>query len=603
MVLSIIAQERPARRPYYNAQNAAQDIPHAMSARWRSWGRSTTAARLTWVMLAAPAFLALWYIHTYGVNGAHWDHLSNAELFDRFHTGTLTAEYLFRPHLEHIKVVPRLMALSLGLATRFNNLAEMYLQWALLCGTAAVLVWTAARTGASHRPSIAFVPIPLILFNLRQHESMLVGDGMITYLSIAGSTAVICLLSLPRSATRLALAIAAAVVASFSHVSALLLWPLGAVMLLLVVNGVTTVSRTPAVWRQLAWWLAAGTVVAVVYAWRWTGVDGALQYAAAYPGRALEYAVAAAAAPFESSWRWQRRLGAAVVLLEAVVLAVAAIRVRDGRRVPIGAWLVAFTVGCRLLMAAGRAVGAAGQDVPSRYAAFAVLGHAGLYAAALEWTAVKNRVSRVLLAATVLVLAVGTGRGYVEGWRAGPGERDMRLRIVQLLESTPLQDDATIERWLYPYAPHARDYARTLGARRLNVFARPHPDPASLPRSGGLEFWLDSVNGEYVPPGATVELRRSDLVQLSGWAFEKSGSRLLSRAYVRVGHDRRIPGAYGIHRPDVARVHGVADTAGFSATFSAAALPAGEHVIAMDFVTGDGARVIMTPTLLRIIVQ
>jgi hypothetical protein len=556
------------------------------------------------LLLAVPAVLALAYIHRFGVNGAHWDHLATAELFDRFYTGTLTTEYLFRPHLEHIKFFPRIIALALGVATRFNNLAEMYLQWALLAATAALLVWSARRTrDAAPEPLLLLAPIPAMLFNLRQHESLLMGDGMITYLSIAATTAAVCLLSLSQSRRALALAIAAAMVASFSHASGLLLWPLGAVMIVTSDAVHVSPAGTPTRRAALLWWLAAAAPIIALYAARWTGVEGSIQHAITHPLGALEYVVAAAGAPFESSWRWQRRLGAVLISLEAVAL-VAALRARAGLRVPMGIWLVAFAIGCRASMAAGRAIGADGSDVPSRYTAFMIVGNAGLYAATLEWASGRRVASRALFAAVALCLAVGTARGYVEGWRAGPGERDMRLRIVQLLETTSVQDDATIERWLYPNAAHARSYARSLAHWRLNVFAASQPDLSALPRSGGLELSLDHVNGEYVPPGARVELHPGDLVQLSGWAFEKAGRRVLGRAYVRVDDDVRIPAAYGIYRPDVARAHaGVEDRAGFGATFSAAALPPGVHVIAMEFVTADGFRVIQTPVLFRAVVR
>lgn len=35
-----------------------------------------------------PPAAALGYIYSYGVNAAHWDHLTNAELFDRYDLGT-----------------------------------------------------------------------------------------------------------------------------------------------------------------------------------------------------------------------------------------------------------------------------------------------------------------------------------------------------------------------------------------------------------------------------------------------------------------------------------------------------------------------------------
>lgn len=339
-------------------------------------------------------------------------------------------------------------------------------------------------------------------------------------------------------------------------------------------------------------------------AWRWSGVEGAVSFATAHPLRALEYAVAAAGSPFTSSWSGQRRFGAALMLLEGGALLVALKKRIEGERVPLGVWLVLLALASRLLMAGGRLVGADGQSVPSRYAAFMTIGNAGLYAAALHWTSRRAAGARILYTAVALFLGIGAATGYVEGWRAGPAERDMRLRIAQLLETIDFQDDETVRRWVYPNSDHARSYARSLAAHRLNVFAARRPDPSALARTGGVRFYLDGINGVHVPRGESVELQPSDLIQLSGWAFESAGSRSLSRAVAVVG-GTAIEGAYGIHRPDVAETFGAGLTAetGFGVTFSAAALKPGEHWLSLQFVTADGQRVFQTPDLARLIVR
>lgn len=554
------------------------------------------------LLVVAPPGLALWYISRFGVNAAQWDHLTNAELFDRYYSGLLTIEYLFRPHLEHLKFFPRLICLALGLASGFDNVVEMYFQWLLLCVTAAALFVGLRRRATLPDPRflIAFALIPFALFNLRQHQSLLVGDGMITYAAIAALTTSIVLLDGAGSLLRVVAATLAAVVASFSHASGLLLWPIG--ILIIVAPGSLSRGRRLV---ALPIWLAAGAIVAAVYAWRLPpGTAAPADYAISHAQLAVGYILAASGAAFAVTLEGQTWLGAILLAAETGLLVLTWRAVSKGERVPLGVWLVVFAIGCRLLLAAGRFSGGGGQSVPSRYAAFGSLGVAGLYAAAMELQRRGATVLRsVVTAAAALIVVGGSALGYMEGLRAGPTERDMRIRVSQVLLTTSLQDDPTVVAWLYPNPDHARAYAGSMKHRRLNVFADPLIETAGLPRSGDVEFHIDSIVPGQIPGRSPVTLGPAAVIHLSGWAFEKASKGLLSGVFVQVDRTTLIPAAYGISRPDVARRFPVPGDIGFSAIFDLARLGRGEHTLGLQFVTGDKARVVETEAIATIVVR
>lgn len=547
-----------------------------------------------------PPLIALWYIHTYGVNGAHWDHLTNAELFDRYYRGALGMDYLLKPHLEHIKLFPRLVWLALGVPSHFNNLVEMYAQCAIMSAAAAVLYTVARRrTALSHAALLAhFVPIGLLLFTVRQHEAMLVGDGMIAYLSVAAGIAALALLD-RGGVTRDALAAAAAFVAAFSHASGFLLWPIGLAMLL---TGPAFAGKSVAA----AIWVGVSVCAVALYVAHWPETAGAsLSFATAHVWKTIAYAVSAAGTPFGQAPSLQTRFGVCAMVLEAIAVALAVRERGRGGRVPFGAWLILFAWGVQALVAAGRLVGDVGIGVASRYAVFIGLGMAGAYLTALELGRDRQRPGpRLLGAAALVVILAGSVTGYREGMNSGPIERDGRLRAVQVLRTVPQQTDDALATLLYPFAPHARLFAASLEQHRLNVFAQPPRDPAGLPRGDGPPIAiLDQVNFAPVSAERPVTFGPNQTMALSGWAFDRRTGRPFASGFLRISPGGiLLPLAYGLERRDVVAAYHLRRGAapGFAATFSSDALAPGENALRLEFIGGDD-RVFVTPIVARLV--
>ena len=555
----------------------------------------TLAAAL--VVLAPPA-VAFGYIYNYGVNAAHWDHLLTAELFDQYYRGVLGADLLLRPHLEHVKLFPRLMTLALGVPSRFNNLVEMYAQWGLLCVTAGTLFGVMRRmTGLrGWLMTAGFLPVALLLFTPRQHEALLVGDGMIAYLCVAGAVAALALLH-RGGIGAVAGAGAAAFVASFSHANGFLLWPIGTLMLLS--------TAEPAGGRRaarLALWIACAAGAILLYVLHWPETAGAnLNAAAASPGKTAAFAIAAGGTPFGQSPRIQVAFGWCALAIEGLALASAVSVRRRGAAAPFGTWLILFALGMQALIALGRAGEDVGLGVPSRYAIFIGLGMAGAYLAALELRARRLPNARWLAAAAAAVILAGSATGYREGLASGPRSRDARLMVEQILRSVPQQTDETLGAMLYPFPVHARLYVAALERWRLNVFAH------SLRGVEGLRqdpappiYYVDHVNFQPVKPGVPVPFAGGRTIIIAGWAFDERTWRPFASGYLRIDPaGTRIPIAYGLARPDVAASHRLRRrvNVGYAVTFSSDALVAGENAVRMEWIAADGDRVVTTPPL------
>ena len=566
-----------------------------------------------------PPAAALGYIHAYGVNAAHWDHLTNAKLFDRFYRGTLTVGFLLRPHLEHIKLFPRLVWLALGVPSHFNNLVEMYAQWLILCGTAALLYTIVRRrTELPYASLVArFLPVMLLLFTPRQHEALLVGDGLIAYLCVAsGLAALACLDGLPavvspklRSsaggakpglpAVALAKACAAAFVASFSHANGFLFWPIGALMLASAPDGAAR-------GRLAAIWIAVAAAAVTLYAFHWPETAGAsLTYAVTHPGRTAAYAIAAAGTPFGQTPWIQMTFGTCALAVEALALVLAARARVSGGRVPFGAWLILFALGVQVLIALGRTAGDVGLGVASRYAVFIGLGMAGAYLTAIELgRKTPGGNTRMLAITATTVIVAGSSPGYAEGLVSGPIERDGRLLAAQVLRTVPMQTDEALETLLYPFAGDARRYAAMLEHWRLNVFAHPLRGTAGL-RVGAVppRYSLDQVNFKPVTPDVPVSFTPGRTIAMSGWAFDQQTWRPFDSGNLRIEPSgTRIPLAYGLERADVVAANRLPRGAatGYAISFSSDVLQAGENRVSLELIARGGDRVVSTPTVATI---
>ena len=132
----------------------------------------------TSVLLGSPALICLVFIAVYGVNVVFQDQWSFVPIFEKLYSGTLDFSDLIAQHNEHRYLIYRIILIFPGSITRWNNLAEMYLSWFLLCCICFTLykIYTSS-TGSSWSAAAKFIPVPWVIFNpvsythLRAHET------------------------------------------------------------------------------------------------------------------------------------------------------------------------------------------------------------------------------------------------------------------------------------------------------------------------------------------------------------------------------------------------------------------------------------------------
>jgi hypothetical protein len=498
-------------------------------------------------LIAVPALLLLLYIRVYGVNGPEWDHLNSAEIFDRWDTGTFTAEYLFRPHNEHRKAVPRLVILGLGLATRFNNRAEMHVHWALLCATSVILGGAFLRERSAvplqGLPAlISYAPISALVMSARPYESIL-GDGFPTFLSLMFVLVALNLLAF-RSASPVGFigAICCGLCASFSQSNGLLIWPIG---LLVLLAEIRVRPRRALTVRAILWTLAgAATVLAYFHGYRDPGNHPTPSAVLSHPVIAAKYFLALGGSNLAPERSAATILGTCLLILAALLCAgMARTWWRERSRIPFGFWLVVTAVATSFMITVNRADAGADPIVASRYTPFSALAPIGLYWIATAYQD-RWRFGRSLTLTLAALLAVGYLAGTVFAWSLAPSYYSGKAFQSYLVYTAKYQTSSMLA-GLYPNPDHARVYSAILERLRLNVFADHHPRAEDLlATQKAPPYTIDLVNGRPVREMTHASIGPEDPILVAGWAFDEDQKKPATAIFLTIDAPSTSPATW-----------------------------------------------------------
>jgi hypothetical protein len=238
--------------------------PHTPSAdRW--WQRG-----IAWLLLALPIVLfgLVWY--RYAINIPKWDdHALRAFLYYFDQEPTLTGKIyqLFKQHNEHRIVYDRIItALDYQLVGKLNYVHLMLVGNLSLVGLLAVFM---AALRNSRQDVSAFqwvvysVPVAWLLFNLSQWENMYWGMAALQNFSVVlWVIAALYFLSYTR---HWKLAFVAGVLATLTSGNGMMVWPLGAMILLLRWPAYFPKANKKRSYQPLLGWVIGAIVVVGLY--------------------------------------------------------------------------------------------------------------------------------------------------------------------------------------------------------------------------------------------------------------------------------------------------------------------------------------------------
>lgn len=543
--------------------------------------------RMRWrgLIIGVAALLPVAYMLSQAMaasrNVVYWDELETAlALMLKLKEGTTPGEFLgelFALNNEHRMVTSRLMfATSYWLTGTVNFSVISFIGNASIVALCVVLVVAA---GTAARRLRLGVLLAALLFQMEHYENFLWSGSSIDHFQVvllAGAAIV----GVARQTRRgLLLGALLAALATFTLAHGIMLWPVGAAMLLRTGN-----------WRRLAAWGVGGAVTIGLFL---TGFQ---------VNQAHHFAEFSAAGAIDILRYWLAMLGAVPALghallapvLGGVLLAGLGLLARRGalRREPIAFPLALFAVAAAALIAVGRAEQTSGL-VHSRYYVLSGLAWALALFMGAERFSHPRRPLQLLMLALPLLAGFNLAGNQLFAAKAGSWV-ECRDRAVLRFKQHGVDGRGSFT--LHPTPARATDLlnrAEELGVYRMGPVCLRRPFVTDAKLSKRMAYFVDEI---------TVNDRSA---YVSGWAAlpgERS-QRGEIHIVLRSEKETHMFTAVTITRPDVAKAtgHPEWELAGFRFARTRDRLPTGEFQLGF-LISNDGdEEYIMTAHRLRLI--
>lgn len=505
------------------------------------------------LLMIFPALLCFAFIKIYGVNVVFWDQWELVPLFDKMYTGHLTFADLFAQHNEHRIFFPRIIMLLMGAITHYNNLAEMYFSWFLMCLISYVIFIVYIRKfGYTERSLIKFVPVMWLIFSLRQFQNLLWGFQIAFYLlTLFFLLALYFLATSKRLGWRFSFSIISGVICTFSLASGLLVWPIGLILLFILFRMQLKASR----WLYLKIGIVWSVVGVLSYLAYFIGYiensnHPSFLYFIQHPVSTLGFLLTSIGSPLASELYVSMGIGLLILFLYIWVAGLLINnKLNKGLSVPFFISMVLFALLSIALLILGRAELGIEQSFSSHYTTITLLGIIGLYLLIISLKIRHRHLQLSLLGGMVLLVALGVISTDAHALiKDGVDSRDYLNEGAYYLSTYKFQSDQLLVR-LYPSLSVLRQRAEILEKYKLNVFSRPVLETTlqkiSLPaETNNIIYGLTRIDNY------------SDVIQIEGWAFNKEESIKDSQTYLvlRSNTQTYVFNTLTIKRTDVTRV-------------------------------------------------
>ena len=555
------------------------------------------ATRLAFISLCVlPSLLVFLYIHTYAVNVPRWDEWDFVPLIRRWYVGRLTFGDLFAQYDEQRLLFPRLVMLAGVLGAQHNVVLHMYGSWLLLTASGISFFLICRRMFTAATVSLAyFLPVPWLLFLLRQRDSLLWGWQIQWYLAV---TFCVFALYLVDSTTRLwprfILALASGVIASFSLAAGLLTWPAGLVLLIWKVLREEQARRRHV--RLALVWAVAGCATFLLYFKDYRPPDftpNALIYLS-QPLAVLYFCILTLGGTLSMEHAHAFAFGLLLILYYALVLfSYAKLRRDSGSVSGVPLALVVFALLFIGQLVLGRSWLGPDKALDSKYVPVTLIGLIGIYLGLLDARLIPRSVRLPALGGLLALSVVGVIASGQQGIHYGEDALQVRSRLAYVLANYRFQDDANLAR-LGREGANVRRLAALLEKHRLSVFSVPQPSLAGLEQlPGRTPFYVDTLNGQEAPQtaGARVQAIRDPMIVVSGWALDGATGRPSSAVFVDIDGKFQVPALLGLNRQDVVDMRRNPDAryAGFQAEVATSLVGPGRHRLSILIVPENRA--------------
>ena len=554
---------------------------------------------LLYLLVFLPAAFGFLYVRSFGVDVPYGDTWKLVDLFEKWSSGTLGVSDLWEQHYEHRVIFPRIVMLSLGAVTRFDNVAIMYLIQACFLATLVVLLLAFRKSVDLERIPrlLLFAPIAFLVFNPSQNWNMLQAWSL-TFVFVQVFSVLALYLLYAVNAERsggltFLAALVSGTIASFSSAQGLLVWPAGLLQLLL-----TPLERRAKTFL-VGIWSMVGLAEWVVYFLGWEAPTrhSAGSYFYTSPHLGVDYLLAA----LGSSLLWHHGVAVVVGLMLICLAPVGLLLVyKAGRLRECRFWvaLLSFSLLFLASITAGRSGLGIENALHSKYVSFSVLATIGIYSMLTKLAFERrSRIGVVSLTLLFALMAASVPISYAQGVRVGESIEAKREELAFALATYKSQPDEVLSK---VHTTPARKRASILERLNYSVFSEPRPQvlPPALSTLSYTEAAASSNRISRV--GTVAGLRTAEqgrlisvpegqpTVAVTGRAVDADGEGYAGGVYVEID-DQLFPAFYNRDEAGLLNKDGSPSRGRFrfERAIPVSKVGSGIHDLSIIVVTGD----------------
>lgn len=464
---------------------------------------------LTVIGLGVPVAAYLWFVAHYSLNTVVGDQWDDVTLIHNSYLHGFDLSAAWAQHNENRILFPNLIVLLLSRTTHYNVRIEEYLGAVFLLASLALLIATHRRRTAL--PLLYYCPVAILMLSFVQWSNTTWGFQMAWFLVLLTMAATLYLLDAPDlTRTGFVCAVATAIVASYSSIQGLLIWPVGLLLL----------YQRRRRWYFAATWAGTGLVVAAIYFHNFRFQNTSLNNSIIrhYPLRAVKSYLFSLGDVLGFPISLRGTANPFIVPLGGVIFALAVLALifyglgrdtRSGR--PIGIALISIGLLFDAMITEGRIFFGYAAAGASRYTTYDLLVPVGIYLVFVErprattveaaserpflrrWDAITSSLRRssdrwLLFAGRVIIIgaiAVQLAYGVPNGLRNARANYVYQARGAQVMRNIRHEPALFIVYYLDPFdsAPYLRRQVGVLRRYQLSLFG---PGSRSLaPPPGG----------------------------------------------------------------------------------------------------------------------
>ena len=244
------------------------------------------------LLILIPPISIFYFVNTYGVTLPYMDQWALVSLLEKAHNSDLSLSDFWQQHNEHRIIFPKLIMMGLATLTKWNIMYELYTSILLACLLFLFIYSLKCKTFLDKRNPWTPVIFSFLIFSTVQWENWTWGWQFQIFLSVLSTVIAVWSVTMwPGKLKGIFLAVAAAVISSFSFTNGLLTW---------IIVGLLLLLRRDRNFSHIVMWTGFFVATVILYYYDYTkpGLHPSLFVFITHPYDYIRYILAYIGAPF-----------------------------------------------------------------------------------------------------------------------------------------------------------------------------------------------------------------------------------------------------------------------------------------------------------------